>query len=133
MLPALVLAASTVGLLTRFSRSAVLDVLDNDYVRTARAKGMPERVDLRDTSCAPRCPIITVLGAAVRDPALRNRLRRVDLLLAGLGQYAYHAATNLDLPAIMGVTIFVAIIYIVINFVVDILYGVIDPRIRLTT
>ena len=48
----------------------------------------------------------------------------------GIGQYAYHSATNLDLPAIMGVSLFVAVVYIIVNFIVDVLYGVIDPRIR---
>jgi peptide/nickel transport system permease protein len=50
----------------------------------------------------------------------------------GIGQYAYHSATTLDLPAIMGVSLFVAVVYIVINFLVDVLYGVIDPRIRIS-
>jgi peptide/nickel transport system permease protein len=132
MLPALVLAAYTVSLLTRFSRSAVLDVLGNDFVRTARAKGMPESVvAFRHVLRAALVPIVTVAG--VMFGILLSGTVFVESIFAwpGLGQYAYRSATNLDLPAIMGVTVFIAIIYIVINFAVDLLYGVIDPRIRL--
>jgi peptide/nickel transport system permease protein len=132
MLPALVLAAYTVSLLTRFSRSAVLDVLGHDFVRTARAKGLPERtIGFRHVLRAALVPIITVAG--VMFGILLSGTVFVESIFAwpGLGQYAYRSATNLDLPAIMGVTVFIALIYIVINFVVDLLYGVIDPRIRL--
>jgi peptide/nickel transport system permease protein len=132
LLPALVLAAYTVSLLTRFSRSAVLDVLGNDFVRTARAKGLPETtVGFRHVLRAALVPIVTVAG--VMFGILLSGTVFVESIFAwpGLGQYAYRSATNLDLPAIMGVTIFIALIYIVINFVVDLLYGIIDPRIRL--
>jgi peptide/nickel transport system permease protein len=132
MLPALVLAAYTVSLLTRFSRSAVLDVLGHDFVRTARAKGLPERtIGFRHVLRAALVPIITVAG--VMFGILLSGTVFVESIFAwpGLGQYAYRSATNLDLPAIMGVTVFIALIYIVINFIVDLLYGVIDPRIRL--
>ena len=132
LLPALVLAAYTVSLLTRFSRSAVLDVLGNDFVRTARAKGLPESVvGSRHVLRAALVPIVTVAG--VMFGILLSGTVFVESIFAwpGLGQYAYRSATNLDLPAIMGVTVFIALIYIVINLVVDLLYGVIDPRIRL--
>ena len=132
VLPALVLAAYTVSLLTRFSRSAVLDVLGNDFVRTARAKGLPERsIGSHHILRAALVPIITVAG--VMFGILLSGTVFVESIFAwpGLGQYAYRSATNLDLPAIMGVTVFIALIYIVINFIVDLLYGVIDPRIRL--
>jgi peptide/nickel transport system permease protein len=132
LLPAFVLAAYTVSLLTRFSRSAVLDVLGNDFVRTARAKGLPEkRIGMRHVLRAALVPIVTVAG--VMFGILLSGTVFIESIFAwpGLGQYAYRSATNLDLPAIMGVTVFIALIYIVINFVVDLLYGVIDPRIRL--
>ena len=76
-------------------------------------------------------PIVTVAG--VMFGILLSGTVFVESIFAwpGLGQYAYRSATNLDLPAIMGVTVFIALIYIVINLVVDLLYGVIDPRIRL--
>jgi peptide/nickel transport system permease protein len=132
LLPAFVLAAYTVSLLTRFSRSAVLDVLGNDFVRTARAKGLPEKqIGLRHVLRAALVPIVTVAGVMLG--ILLSGTVFVESIFdwPGLGQYAYRSATNLDLPAIMGVTVFIALIYIVINFMVDLLYGVIDPRIRL--
>lgn len=132
MLPALVLAAYAVSLLTRFTRSAVLDVLGNDFVRTARAKGLTETtIASRHVLRAALVPIITVAG--VMFGVLLSGTVFVESIFAfpGLGQYAYLSATNLDLPAIMGISLFVAVLYVTINFVVDLLYGVIDPRIRL--
>jgi peptide/nickel transport system permease protein len=132
LLPALVLAAYSVSLLTRFTRSAVLEVLGNDFVRTARAKGVSElSVAFRHVLRAALVPIVTVAG--VMFGVLLSGTVFIESIFAwpGLGQYAYRSATNLDLPAIMGVSLFIAAIYIGINFVVDVLYGVIDPRIRL--
>ncbi len=132
LLPALVLAAYAVSLLTRFTRSAVLDVLGNDYVRTARAKGLTGwTIASRHVLRAALVPIVTVAG--VMFGVLLSGTVFVESIFAfpGLGQYAYLSATSLDLPAVMGISLFVAAIYILINLVVDLLYGVIDPRIRL--
>jgi peptide/nickel transport system permease protein len=132
LLPALVLAAYAVSLLTRFTRSAVLDVLGNDYVRTARAKGLSGwTIARRHVLRAALVPIVTVAG--VMFGVLLSGTVFVESIFAfpGLGQYAYLSATSLDLPAVMGISLFVAAIYILINLGVDLLYGVIDPRIRL--
>lgn len=132
LLPSLVLAAYTVSLLTRFTRSAVLDVLGNDYVRTARAKGLPGRVVItRHVLRAALVPIVTVAGVIFGSVLSGTVLVEAIFAWPGIGQYAFRAATNLDLPAIMGVALFVGFIYVTINFVVDVLYGTIDPRIRL--
>ena len=131
ILPAFVLAAYNIGLLTRFTRSAVLEVINNDYVLAARAKGLPERtVVLRHVLRAALPPIITVGGLAFANVMTGTVLVESIFSWPGIGQYAFHSATTLDLPAIMGVSLFVAIVYIVVNFTVDILYGVVDPRIR---
>ena len=133
VLPALVLAAANVGLLTRYTRSAVLEVIQNDYVRAARAKGMPERVVvLRHVLRAALPSVITVLGLVFANVLTGAVLVENIFSWPGVGQYAYRSAVNLDLPAIMGVSLFVAVVYITTNFIVDILYGVIDPRIRIT-
>jgi peptide/nickel transport system permease protein len=133
ILPALVLAAYTIGLLTRFTRASVLEVLNNDYVRSARAKGLPERtVIMRHVLRPALIPILTVFGLAFGNLLSGTVLVEKIFSWPGIGQYAYDSALNLDLPAIMGVTIVVAIIYVGINFVVDIMYGLIDPRIRVT-
>ncbi len=133
MLPGLVLAAFNVGLLTRYTRSAVLEVINDDYVRAARAKGLPTRiVVLRHILRAALPSIITVVGLAFANVMTGTVLVENIFSWPGIGQYAYHSATTLDLPAIMGVSLFVAIVYITINFIVDVLYGVIDPRMRIT-
>jgi peptide/nickel transport system permease protein len=133
ILPALVLAAYNVGLLTRYTRTAVLEVLGNDYVRAARAKGLPEsNVLVRHVLRAALPSVVTVIGLVFANVLTGTVLVETIFAWPGIGQYAYRSAVTLDLPAIMGVSLFVAIVYISINFVVDVLYGVIDPRIRVT-
>ena len=133
VLPALVLAAFSVSLLTRFTRSAVLEVVGNDYVRSARAKGIPENVVVRRYILRGALPsIVTVLGLVFANVLTGAVLVEKIFSWPGVGQYAYEAAVNLDVPAIAGVSIFVAIVYVSVNFIVDVLYGVIDPRIRIT-
>ncbi|WP_019058067.1 ABC transporter permease [Streptomyces prunicolor] len=130
-LPALVLTAYTVGLLTRFTRSAVLEVLNQDYVRAARAKGLPARTVLfQYVLRAALVPVITVAGLAFG--ALLSGTVLVESIFAwpGLGAYAYRSATTLDLPAVMGVGLVVGLVYLTVNLAVDVLYGVIDPRVR---
>src|SRR5262249_3941773 len=131
ILPASVLAAYNVGLLTRFTRSAVLEVINNDYIQPARAKGLPERpVVLRHVLRAALPPIITVAGLAFANVMTGTVLVEKIFAWPGIGNYAFLSATTLDLPAIMGVSLFVAVVYITVNFVVDVLYGIVDPRIR---
>jgi ABC-type dipeptide/oligopeptide/nickel transport system permease component len=132
-LPALVLAAFNVSLLTRYTRSAVLEVVGNDYVRAARAKGLPERVVVTRYILRAALPsVVTVLGLVFANVLTGAVLVEKIFSWPGIGQYAYQAAVNLDVPAIAGVSLFVAVVYITVNFVVDVLYGVIDPRIRVT-
>jgi len=133
LLPALVLAAFNISLLTRFTRSAVLEVVGNDYVRGARAKGMPERiVVVRYILRAALPSVVTVLGLVFANVLTGAVLVERIFSWPGVGQYAYQAAVNVDVPAIAGVSLFVAAVYVTVNFIVDILYGVIDPRIRVT-
>jgi peptide/nickel transport system permease protein len=133
MLPTLVLTLYTVGLLTRFTRSAVLEVLEQDFVRSARAKGLPGRTVLfRYVLRAAMVPILTVVGLAFG--ALLSGTVLVEQVFSwpGVGSYAYQAASHLDLPAVMGVGLFVGVVYLLINLVVDVLYGAIDPRVRVS-
>jgi peptide/nickel transport system permease protein len=133
ILPALVLAAFNVSLLTRYTRSAVLEVVGNDYVRAGRAKGLPERLVVTRYILRAALPsVVTVLGLVFANVLTGAVLVEKIFSWPGIGQYAYQAAVNLDVPAIAGVSLFVAVVYITINFVVDVLYGVIDPRIRVT-
>src|SRR5439155_1248067 len=123
-----VLAAFNMGLFTRFTRSAVLEVLENDYVRTARAKGLPEAtVVFRHVLRAASPPILTVVGLAFGNVMTGTVLVENIFAWPGIGQYAYRSVTALDLPAIVGLMLVVAIGYILGNMIVDILYCVIDP------
>ncbi|MFN2628309.1 MAG: ABC transporter permease [Gaiellaceae bacterium] len=132
-LPALVLAAFNVSLLTRYTRSAVLEVAGNDYVRAGRAKGLPERTVIHRYILRAALPsVVTVLGLVFANVLTGAVLVEKIFSWPGIGQYAYSAAVALDVSAIAGVSIFVAVVYITINFIVDVLYGVIDPRIRVT-
>jgi peptide/nickel transport system permease protein len=133
ILPGLVLAIYTVGMLTRFTRASMLEIMGNDYVRAARLKGLPEHVVvLRHVLRPALVSIITVAGVAFGSLLSGTVLVENIFSWPGVGQYAYRSAINLDLPAIMGVSLFVALVYIVLNLIVDLLYGVIDPRIRLS-
>ncbi|MBZ9938856.1 ABC transporter permease [Mesorhizobium sp. BR1-1-16] len=132
VLPALVLAIYTVGSITRFTRAAMLESLNQDYVRSARAKGLPERtVILRHAMRPALAAIVTVAGMAFGRMLSGTVLVESVFSWPGIGQYAYKSALALDLRAIMGVSLVVAVIYIVVNMAVDLIYALIDPRIRL--
>ena len=131
ILPALVLAIGGVGVLLRFTRSAVLEVIHNDYVTAAKAKGLPSTVILlRYTLRAALTPILTLSGLMFADLMTGAVLVETVFAFPGVGLYAARSALNLDLAAITGVCIFVAAVYVATNFAVDVLHGVIDPRVR---
>jgi peptide/nickel transport system permease protein len=130
-LPALVVSSYAAGLLTRFTRAAVLEVLGEDFVRMAWAKGLPRLAVIFHHVLRAALPsVITMLGILFGNVLSGAVLTEIIFAWPGIGQYAYVSAANLDLSAIVGVSIFVAIVYVTINFVVDVLYGVIDPRLR---
>ncbi|MCL2737012.1 MAG: ABC transporter permease [Propionibacteriaceae bacterium] len=130
-LPSLVLTLYTVGLLTRFSRMSFLEVLDKDFVRAARAKGLPgHTVFFRYVLRAAAIPILTMVGLAFGSLLSGTVLVESIFSWPGLGSYAYQAASKLDLLAVMGVGLFVGVVYLGINLVVDVLYGFIDPRVK---
>ncbi|WP_425502310.1 ABC transporter permease [Phytoactinopolyspora limicola] len=133
VLPVAVLTCLTVAALVRFVRSAMLEVLDQDYVRAARAKGLPTfTVVRRHVLRAGLVPVITVSGLAFASLLSGTVLVEQIFSWPGVGQYAFRAASGLDLPAVLGVSLFVAVVYTLVNLMVDLLYGVIDPRIRLS-
>ena len=131
-LPAMVLAVYTMGAITRFTRAAMLESLGQDFVRTARAKGLPEVRVIGGHVLRPAlAAIVTVSGMAFGRMLGGAVLVEAVFSWPGLGEYAYRSALALDLRAIMGVSLVIAVVYILVNLVVDILYAVIDPRIRL--
>src|SRR4051812_38196994 len=131
VLPALVLSSFSVGLIARVTRSSMLEILGQDFMRTARAKGLRERIVVsRHALRNALIPTITVIGLAYGNQLGGAVLTETIFSWPGIGRYAYQAASTLDFPAVMGVTMLIAAIFIGVNLIVDILYGVLDPRIR---
>ena len=132
VLPALVLGWFIMGLIARTTRSALLEVLKADFVRTARAKGLEDRrvVGFHALRNA-LIPVLTVTGLAFASLLSGAVLTETVFAWPGIGRYAVTAATRLDYPAILGVTMLTAVIYITVNLIVDLLYGALDPRIRI--
>jgi len=133
ILPWLTLAVLYVGFYSRVLRSNMLDVMNEDYVRTARAKGVSERqVRIRHVLRNSMIPIITLFGldfgAVVGGGAI---LTETVFNINGVGLYAGRAIGSLDLPPLMGVTMFGAFFIVLFNTIVDTLYAYLDPRIRL--
>jgi len=109
----------------------VLDVLGEDYVRTARAKGVSEAAVLgRHALRNALIPVVTVAGIQLGQLMAGSIILESVFALPGLGRLALGAITARDLPVVQGVTLFVASCIVVINFAVDLVYGLLDPRIR---
>lgn len=133
VLPAFVLGYYSAGLITRMTRGSLLEVLRQDYVRTARAKGVPERrVVLRHALRNALLPTVTVIGLTFGSLLSGAVLTETIFSWPGIGRYATNSVTNVDVPAVLGVTLVVALIYSVVNLVVDVLYAYLDPQIRYT-
>ena len=131
ILPALTLGALHVGYIARMTRSSLLEILGEDYLRTARAKGLHESVvllkhGLRNASL----PILTLVGIGVGDVLVGAPLTETVFAWPGLGRLLVAAAANRDLPVILGATLLFALIYVVANFLVDCCYVLADPRLR---
>ena len=131
ILPGLVLASSVMGLVTRVTRSSMLDALSQDYLRTARAKGLPERrIVARHALRNALIPTVTVLGLAYGGLLSGAVMTETIFAWPGLGRHAFQSAITNDFPAIMGVTFVIGVMYTLVNLVVDLLYGWLDPQIR---
>jgi peptide/nickel transport system permease protein len=131
LLPAVALGLFQAAVLVRATRSAVLDVMREDFVRTARAKGLPERrVIALHTLRNAMIPIITVIGLQLGQLMAGSIVLESVFALPGLGRLALGAISARDLPVVQGVTMFVATTIVFINFAVDMAYAVVDPRIK---
>ena len=131
ILPAIVLAAATLGLITRTTRAAMLDCLQQDYVRVARAKGLVERVViLRHALRNALVPVVTLGGLAYANLLTGAVMTETIFAWPGLGRYTFRSAAALDFPAIMGITLVVSATYLLVNLLVDLSYALLDPRVR---
>ena len=130
-LPWLTLAFAYAALYTRFVRSSVIDTSNEDYIRTARAKGLSEGVILgKHTLRAALAPIATMAGLDFAGLLGGAILTETVFNLPGLGRLAISAVTKYDLPIIVATTLLAAFIVVIMNLIVDILYAYIDPRVR---
>ena len=131
ILPALSLSLPLAAVLMRNTRSAVLEVLGQEHVRVARAKGLTERRVLgRHVILNASLPILTVVGIQVASLLGGTVIIETIFALPGIGRYIYEAIANRDYPVVQGVTIVIAAIFVVVSMTVDILYAVLDPRLR---
>ncbi|MDR0998505.1 MAG: ABC transporter permease [Treponema sp.] len=131
VLPGACLGMFTMGLITRTTRSSLLEILSLDFVRTARAKGLRENDVIRKHALGNALlPVVTVIGMGFSN--LLSGMVLVETIFAwpGIGQYAFQSAQNLDFPAIVGVSLLIALNHVAINLAIDILYGFLDPRVR---
>jgi len=130
-LPAFVLGTRASAFIARITRSAMLEVIRQDYVRTARAKGISERtVTFKHAARNIAVPVVTVVGLDLASFIDGAFLTEYVFNIPGLGRYGLTSLLNRDLPVMIPLVIYTATLYIAANLLVDILYGVIDPRIR---
>jgi len=130
ILPALALGMRSIAFLARVTRSAMLDALSADYVRTARAKGIAERiVVLRHALRNAMIPIITVLGLDFGAYLTGSILTETVFSWPGLGRYVVNAIARRDLPAIQGAVLFLSAVFVIVNLLADLAYAKTDPRV----
>jgi peptide/nickel transport system permease protein len=134
LMPWFALSLVFIGIYSRILRSNVLDTMNEDYVRTARAKGLSERqIQIKHVLRNSLIPIVTLwgldFGAVLGGGAI---LTEKVFDLQGVGQYAFESVQQLDVPPVLTITMFGAFFIVLLNTVVDIVYAWLDPRIRLT-
>jgi ABC-type dipeptide/oligopeptide/nickel transport system permease component len=132
IVPALVLGLGTMAFLTRLMRSSMLEVVSSDYVRTARSKGLPPtRIFTRHQLRNAILPVITVLGPSIAAITTGGFVVELVFAIPGLGRYFVQAVQQLDYTVIMGTTVFYGAFLVFMVIVVDLVYGLVDPRVRL--
>ncbi|MBQ8637733.1 MAG: ABC transporter permease [Lachnospiraceae bacterium] len=131
IMPAIVLGLGTIAGNTRSMRASMLAITTQDYIKTARAKGLPPiKVILKHQFKNSLVPIIPNLGVQIASVMMGSFVVESMFLIPGLGRYFVDSITNLDYPLIMGLTVFYGVFLVTMNLLVDVLYGLIDPRIR---
>ena len=131
ILPAIALGSIPLAIIARITRASTLDVQNEDYVRTARAKGLPPRiVDRRHVLRNALLPVTTIIGLQFGLLLGGAVLTETVFALPGMGSWVKEAIGNHDYPALQGGILFIAVVFVVVNLIVDITYGLINPRIR---
>lgn len=131
--PVLALAAPQVAAIARLTRGALIDVLAASFIRSARAKGLPERTVLLRHALKPALlPVLSYLGPAAAGLITGSVVIEQVFGIPGIGRYFVQGALNRDYTLVLGVVLFYGLIVIVFNLIVDLLYGLIDPRVRVS-
>ena len=132
LVPSIVLGLGTMAFLTRLMRSSMLEIVNSDFIRTARAKGLPStRIFLRHELRNAILPVITVLGPAIAAITTGGFVVELVFAIPGLGRYFVEAVQQLDYTVIMGTTVFYGAFLVFMVIAVDLVYGLIDPRVTL--
>ena len=132
LVPALVLGLGTMALLTRLMRSSMLEVVNEDYIKTAKAKGLsPMRIFFKHQLRNAILPVLTVLGPQIAAITTGGFVVELVFAIPGLGRYFVQAVQQLDYTVIMGTTVFYGAFLVFMVILVDIIYGFVDPRVRL--
>lgn len=132
LVPALVLGLSTMAYLTRLMRSSMLEIVNSDFVRTAKSKGVPPaRIFARHQLRNAVLPVITVLGPSIAAITTGGFVVEIVFAIPGLGRFFVEAVQQLDYTVIMGTTVFYGAFLVFMVILVDVIYGFIDPRVRL--
>lgn len=133
ILPVLALAARPLSIIARITRSSMLDVMSQDYIRTARAKGLPVTTTiLRHALRNALNPVITTISAWLAGTLAGTFFIETIFNWPGIGRLAYDAVLQLDFPMIQGTVLFTAVVFVAVNFLVDIVYSLLDPKVRLS-
>ncbi|WP_100447653.1 ABC transporter permease [Glycomyces xiaoerkulensis] len=131
VLPAVALASIPLAVITRITRASVLEVLGEDYVRTADAKGLkPQTIRARHVMKNALLPVVTVIGLLLGSLFAGAVLTESVFAFGGVGSFVYQATTERDYPALLGFILIIAVSYVVLNLLVDLSYGFLDPRVR---
>lgn len=131
ILPALTLGMRSTAYIARLTRSSMLEVIRLDYIRTARAKGLAERTVVgKHALKAALIPVVTAIGLDFGAYLSGSVLTESIFAWPGIGRFALNAILKRDLPVIQGTVLFLAIVFVMVNLVVDLLYGFLDPRVR---
>jgi peptide/nickel transport system permease protein len=131
VLPAVALSTIPMAVITRMTRASLLEVLSQDYIRTAEAKGLPQRaVVLRHALRNALLPVMTVTGLQVGRLLAGAILTETIFSWPGIGLWIYEAIQARDYPIVQGATLFIATIFVMVNLLTDVLYATVDPRIK---
>lgn len=131
LMPGIALGAITAALITRTTRAAVLDVLNADYIDSARSRGVDEgRLLFMHTLKNASLPVLTIVGLSLGSLVTGAAVTETIFNIPGLGQLLVNSISRRDYPVIQGVILFITLIYLLTNLLIDLLYGIVDPRVR---